>query len=338
MWFFGMSLAAHALTFEELIADPVTVLLADKHTPAQFRIIALSHAAEACVGRHRDGDWTMQQSATCLQTLARAALDPRLSPYGVPVGEVVSLGEHGLFLTHLAIVLGARDEIDRSTCDETLHERIISRLVEASLEHPSGVGRSYPASEARWPADQAATTYALWLYDRTHGATRSQAPLARYLASLPAEGLPRSELTGTVKDADKPRGSAIAYTVRYLAPVSPVTARMLWGRANAAGFIGKVGPLTALREWPPKIDRPADVDSGPIVNGFGAAATAFGRAAARAIGSEQAAALDRTVVFGHQLSKSTPGMSSTAQSSLSIAISAQTDIEHPLGAAPKVAP
>jgi len=42
--------------------------------------------------------------------------------------------------------------------------------------------------------------------------------------------------------------------------------------------------LVGFREWPPGRDLPADADSGPIVTGVGAAATAFGLAAAREVG------------------------------------------------------
>jgi hypothetical protein len=334
------STSALAVSFEALVADPVGTLLADPNTPSAFRIIALSHAAEACVGRHRDGDWTAERAGACVDNLAEAALDVRLSPYDSAVPAVSELGDHGLFLSHLAIVLGARDALEPSACDDVLHHKLASHLAERTLAHPSGVARSYPHTPARWPADQAATSYALWLYDRAHGTSLSSAPIARYLASLPAEGLPPSELTGAKAGAELPRGSALAFTVRYLAPVAPEVARSLWKRVRDAGFVGRVGPFVALREWPEGVDMPEDVDSGPIVHvfgvdGVGASATAFGRAAARAIRDDTAGGLDRTATLGFQVAKNTPSMQSTAHSSLATAMSAQASVDHPLGGAPR---
>jgi MFS family permease len=43
---------------------------------------------------------------------------------------------------------------------------------------------------------------------------------------------------------------------------------------------------SGFREWPRDVERKADVDSGPIVQGIGAAATAFGLIAARAVGDD----------------------------------------------------
>lgn len=324
--------SSRAATLEQLTANPVDLLLADRDTPSQFRIVALSNAAEACVGRYRRSLMAKTDAETCLSNLARAALDERLSPYGAPVSSVQDLGEHGLFLTHLAIVLGARDEIARGSCDEPLHHRIVEHLAAASLAHPSGIGRSYPSTPARWPADQAATSYALWLYDHTHNASLSKAPVERYLASIPAAGLPASEITGTKTDGNLPRGSALAYTVRYLAPVAPQAARSLWTRIESEGFLVKVGPFAALREWAQGVQRPADVDSGPIINGFGTSATAFGRAAARSLGDKSASALDRTAAFGLKFAVNNPEVSAASKSLLAVAISAQTEIAAPRGA------
>jgi hypothetical protein len=321
--------SAEAVTFEALVADPVSVLLSDRDTPGGFRMIALSHAAEACVGRYRSGTWDREQATTCVDRIAEAALDPRLSPYGAPVSEVRELGEHGLWLSHLAIVLGARDQLHPEACDRVLHERIAAHLEAAALAHPAGVGRSYPSSPCRWPADQAATLYALWLEHKAHGTDHLTGPRERYLAWLPTTGLPRSELTGSAPDSELPRGSAVAFTVRYLAPVAPEVARDLWGRAEAAGFVQRMGPLAGLREWAPGVERAADIDSGPIVGGLGASATAFGRAAARAVGDDEAAkALDRTAALGHRLAASggfTGLEGGAATSALAAAITAQSE-------------
>ena len=46
------------------------------------------------------------------------------------------------------------------------------------------------------------------------------------------------------------------------------------------------GGLVGFREWPRGVERPADMDSGPIVFGIGTAASALAIGAARAQGDE----------------------------------------------------
>ena len=326
MLYFVSSVVASATTFDELAADPLGVLLADRHTPGGFRMIALSHTAEACLGRWQSGLWEKSRAVACADAVASAALDVRLSPYGAPIREVGDLGNHGLLLSHLAVVLGVRDVLHPEACDAALHDRIAAHLEALALASDAGVGPSYPSSASRWPADQAATLYALRLSRDAHAIDHLSAPLARYLAWLPADRLPRSELTGSSPDADLPRGSAIAFTVRYLASVSPLHARDLWTRAVEEGFVVDLGPLVALREWPPGVERAPDIDSGPIVEGLGASATAFGQAAAAAIGdSHRAKGLHRTATLGGQLVGA--GLpTDVASSALAVAIAAQAEL------------
>lgn len=306
--------SAWAVTFEGLVADPVTVLLDDPHTPGGFRIVALSHAAEGCE--------TQPDAAACVDRIAAAALDRRVAPVDVARSP---LGNHGLYLSHLAIVLGTRDRLSATPCDAALHARVVDHLVARSMAHPTGIARSFPSSPARWPTDQTATLHGLWLYDRAHGTQTLDAPLQRFLPLLAGPELPPTEVTGSVADPTIPRGSSLAFAVRYLAPIVPDDASDLWDRTKSS-FLVRVGPLAGLREWPPGIDRPADVDSGPLVHGIGASATAFGRAAAHAVGDPTtAAALDRTAGIGAWMATTTPGdLHAVANSALAVAITAQS--------------
>lgn len=58
--------------FDALVDDPIATLLADTHTPAGFRIIALSNAAEACVHRYLDGTLAPEPAIRCVDHLDRA--------------------------------------------------------------------------------------------------------------------------------------------------------------------------------------------------------------------------------------------------------------------------
>lgn len=323
-----LTAAAAAVSFDALVADPLGVVLDDENTPADFRVVVFSHAAEVCAGRVRLGQMSAAEGQACLDHLVAATTDPRITPWRVATGAVGDLGEHGLYLTHLAIVLGERDQVAPESCDQALHGRVVEHLASRSLADPSGVARSSADSGARWPADQAATLFALHLYDEAHHTSWLAAPRARYLALLGPTGLPRAELTGIEAGGERPRGSALMYTVRYLRPYASAEARSLWERSVEAGFLDEVGPVLGVREWAPGVDGPEDDDSGPIVGGLGAAATALGRLAAQEVGDDKTArALGRTAGIGRMLAaKGFPGLPSTANSALAAAITARAEL------------
>src|SRR5262249_27660688 len=153
-----------------------------------------------------------------------------------------------------------------------------------SLAEPLAHVPSYPTTRARWPADQSATLASLVRYDRAHGTRLAPEPLRRYEAVIEShsgkDGLPASEVVGVTATSRLPRGCALSYMVRYLAEADPKRARALWTRYSQRFLVRHLFG-TGFREWPPGIERPSDADSGPIVQGIGAAASAFGIAAAR---------------------------------------------------------
>ncbi|HEU4536929.1 MAG TPA: hypothetical protein VFS00_22560, partial [Polyangiaceae bacterium] len=105
------------------------------------------------------------------------------------------------------------------------------------------------------------------------------------LRSLEVGALPPSALKpGSLEGSDVPRGCALSWTVAMRGLYDGAAARGLYERYRQAFWSG-AGPLGGFREWPPGVERAADVDSGPIVLGVGAAATAIGIGAARLVGS-----------------------------------------------------
>ena len=82
--------------------------------------------------------------------------------------------------------------------------------------------------------------------------------------------------------------------------------------------------VTGFREWPKGVERAEDADSGPVVSGIGAAASAFGISAARAMGDERLAqrlesVADRVTWLGGKVSTS---IERAAASTLAAAIRA----------------
>jgi len=281
---FAAATPSHEERLRALVAEPIPALLADASTTRGSRIITLSNAAEACL-RHAQADrWSFDESLDAISRLSAAAIDRRIRPFDSPDGP---FDEHNLFLTHWLIVVASLGRLDPLHSDVRRGPAIAHHLRAASLAHPSGIAASFPSPPARWPADQAATLYALTLADRTFGLDVSSEPIARYTTVVPTKagtvpGLPVSEWTGTQPLHDRPRGSAVTWTVRYLADVAPELARAWWV-AGKPTFQSEGLGLHGFREWPERDDHPADVDSGPILLGMSTAATAFAIGASRSV-------------------------------------------------------
>jgi hypothetical protein len=187
----------------------------------------------------------------------------------------------------------------------------------------------------RWPADQSATLASLRRFDDAHGdahggadgsahgellTPRLAGAWQQFLASHSAGGLPWSEVTGQQKRGRLPRGCALSFGIRYTAEFDGALARRWWGLYKDRYLVDR-GGLVGFREWPPGVELPADADSGPIVVGVGAAATAFGLLAARAVGDEEMAT--RLVATAQAMSMAAGldrALISTARSTLAQAI------------------
>jgi hypothetical protein len=256
-------------------------------TPRGFRIVALAHLAEYCASLHVERP--SPQTRACTAQLVRLAHDPRVSPYE---GELPArLGEHGLYLTHLNIVLGAYEIVHRDGRHARDNRRVSEHLAQLLLRSPQRHAPSYPNTRARWPADQAALLYSLFIYDQSFGGSLAAEPIDAWRAvmtlprNLAASKLPVSDVAGATATAAEPRGCALSFTARYMSAFAPAEAHALWTRYVDLYGVA-VGPALGLREWPPGYDGPMDVDSGPIVFGVGAAATGLGLLASRTLGDE----------------------------------------------------
>jgi hypothetical protein len=285
----GFGPGLHA-KIEAFLQRPFETLRRDA-VPRGHWIIALSNLSEYCAAAH-DNRLIDQDTATrCLQRLVDIGLHRQMRPYRARVA-TARLGEHGLYLSHLNILLGNYERIVRDGRYAALSRRVSEHLVELSLRDAHSHAPSYPDTRIRWPADQSATLYSLYLYDRNAGTTLAAEPTERWLRTMRTDGvsgydgLPVSEITGSQRTSHLPRGCAISYTVRYAAAFAPDEARALWQRYKQT-FTVDAGVARGFREWPPGVERRADIDSGPIVLGVGAAATGLGLNAARAVGDEQ---------------------------------------------------
>jgi hypothetical protein len=286
-----------------------------KGTPAGFQIIALSHVADGCAARVNDD---AEGARVCVERALSRAQATKAK------GLNLDDGRAGLWLSHLALILGAAHSTG-PCLDEGLHRRVVEGLVKGSLADPTGHTSSFVGKRERWSADQAATLAAIARFDAGHGTHLLDEPLARYRAHLSTAvdvttGLPWSEARG-VGTGKMPRGCAVTFSVRYLGEVDRALATSWWTALKAHYLVDRAVAV-GFREWPPGVDRPSDADSGPIVQGVGASATAFGIAAARAMDDDVLAGrLEATATLvGGAVARLGPSAARAAGSTLAAAI------------------
>lgn len=249
-------------------------------TPESFRVIALSHVADGCVGQARAHRALEVEARACVEAALRRA-------------EALPATADGLFLSHLNLIYGAADQLGPCV-DARAHARLSRELAHRSLADPLAHAASYEGVGLRWPADQSVTLASLARFDAAHGEALLAAPLAAWKAVMEQHvdaktSLPESEVTGKGPGARLPRGCAQSFISRYLAEVDAPLAATWWASYRAHFFV-RLGGVVGFREWPRGVERKADLDSGPIVLGIGAAASAFAIAAAKAQGDAALAA------------------------------------------------
>ena len=307
---------------DDFLASPWKRFSSDK-VRRSWRIIVLSNIAELCANRWHRKKISHPKAKKCAGRVVRLAMDRRVRPFSTAV-QRSRITDHGLYWSHLNVALGAFKHITGHDDYRKLNARITNHLQTRSLSEPTHHVPSYPGTTTRWPADQAVALYSVFLYDRNYGTQHIDEPLRKWLRYMQGPGmnnslgLPKAEVTGVSKLARHPRGSAISWTVRYLATISPPSARTVW-KQYQKHFRISVGPITGFREWPPGVARKADLHSGPIVHNIGAAATGLAIGASQAVGdSDTLTALLRTASSVRALND--PRFSRVGNSILSIAL------------------
>jgi len=145
--------------------------------------------------------------------------------------------------------------------------------------------------DGRYPVANAAGTAALATYDRggnggpPHDATvRAWVRTCRDRWVDPETGLLYQNVTDDAHGW--PRGSGTMLASFFLGYADPALSKELF-EAGKTELVGKTVGWTALREYPRGVDRPGDIDSGPLIAGYSISATGFAVGAARMHGDEE---------------------------------------------------
>jgi hypothetical protein len=257
--------------------------MASQGVGESHRIIVLSNLAEVSMNARRSGVLDSAAAKNYLEKLAAFAT-------AAPGTDLAKLDtQDPIYLSHCNIVLGAYKRGTGSDRYKEQNRRISEFLANRSAADPFFHPPSFRNQPYRWPADQAATLYSLWLYDRNFGTTFSKIPIDRWMTFIKKKGtskkwgLPISEVTGKASYSPLPRGCALSWTVRYQHFFAPREADSLWNLYKKV-FMVQLPFACGFREYPPGVDRKPDDDSGPIVLGIGVAASGIALGAAKTMG------------------------------------------------------
>lgn len=186
---------------------------------------------------------------------------------------------------YVGVVLGLREAAAR----DGLYADALARVAESLAETIRG---QCDRADAIWTSDQATQLYAIWLSDQVNGTDHG--PLFSRWRGLVEERFLEKE-TGLLvsyisvnPDAylSEPRGSSLYWTVIFLADVMPEFAREQY-TLTCKHREQRVFSMAATTEYR-KGDLLSfgDLDSGPLVFGFGPAATGYALGAHKLFGDE----------------------------------------------------
>lgn len=222
--------------------------------------------------------------------------DDRLAGYVLP-GSVLYLG-------HLNLMLGCLRQLEPGTPYGPLHDSLSARLYRQLGASPAGNLASYP--NRYWVPDNTVALASLALHSSLTGSPYQRAGAcwvarARRNWLDPATGLLVSMVDTAGQPSEEPRGSHLGWSIWFLARFDSAFARQQYQRYQAAHSTN-LGVLRLYREQPGRYTTGAgDVDSGPLILGYGIPATAFALADAVALrDGRNAQRLRRVVNIGRR--------------------------------------
>jgi hypothetical protein len=202
-----------------------------------------------------------------------------------PIDGLDGPGDHAAYLGYLNLVLGLHRRLVPDSRYAALNDRITRTLARRLARSRLLLLESFPGEV--FPVDNGAVVGSIGLHDLATGADHARL-LRRWEARLrrrsvdPVSGLLFQRVhadDGTM--ADLPRGSGTALAIYFLSFSHPELSRQLYDALKeqlADTFLG----FGVVREYPDRYSgSPGDIDSGPVVLGYGLSATGFTLAGSR---------------------------------------------------------
>lgn len=168
---------------------------------------------------------------------------------------------------------------------------------------------TYPVSYVggAWPADVMMCVASLSLHDKLFEPLYSEAIrnwMARVKQNLDPLGMiPHSVHPGSGKTVENARGSSMALMLLFLHEIDKPFAEEQF-KLFKNHFIDTTLGLTGVREYPKGVNGEGDVDSGPLIFGYGGASTIVGTATSALYGEHELSCRIRGVIealaFGYE--------------------------------------
>lgn len=200
-----------------------------------------------------------------------------------PLDHLDDGGDHAAYLGYFNVLLGLHRHLDPQSPFAELHDRISARLRQRLEQSKWLLLESYP--DEIYAVDNCAALGGLGLHETVTGAARS--PLLARALDAKSGLLFQATDPHTGQPIDDPRGSGTTLGLYLLAHADRDLARALHQaveRQLAGRFLG----FGAVREYPKWIEGGGgDIDSGPVVMGFGVSPTGFHLAGCRMYGNRE---------------------------------------------------
>ncbi|SFP95990.1 hypothetical protein [Hymenobacter arizonensis] len=183
-----------------------------------------------------------------------------------------------LYLGHLNLMFGCHRLLNPASHYAGLHDTLSRILHGRYLRSPSHCLESYPG--LTWIPDNTVALASLGLHSQLTGSPYRQyctqwVAYARQHLTDASSGLLVSRPRTSQHDAEEPRGSMLGWSIYFLYRFNPAYAAEQY-RLYKEHFSTNLGVVQLYKERPGSFAiTPGDVDSGPLLLGYGIPATAF---------------------------------------------------------------
>jgi hypothetical protein len=234
-------------------------------------------------------DLRAEAAATIGRAIAVALTPPLRQPFDDALPNkylAPSLPSSVLYLGHLNLMLGCHRQLMPNSPYRHLHDSLSAALAARYQQEPAGNLASY--LHLRWLPDNTVALASLALHSQLTGSPYAVAG-RRWVATAktqwldPETGLLTSQVDAQGRPTEPPRGSMLGWSIWFIARFDSAFARQQYQRYQAAHSTN-LGALRLYREQAGDYRTGAgDVDSGPLILGYGIPATAFAFADAVAL-------------------------------------------------------
>ncbi|MCA9665126.1 MAG: hypothetical protein KC503_06045 [Myxococcales bacterium] len=192
---------------------------------------------------------------------------------------------HAAYLGYLNLALSLERSLDPATPNAKLNDRITRTLASRLARAELALVETYPGE--LYPVDNCAVAASIALHARATANKQHLPAFARFVRVLekryvaPNGLLYQRVAAGSGAPVDAPRGSGSALAAYFLSFADQQLSTRRY-RAVREALVGSLLGFGMVREYARERVGRADIDSGPVVLGYGVSATGFAIGAARA--------------------------------------------------------